>query len=219
MHFHHMLPFLSTLISSVTSSPIEARTCPSTNIITDGGFESGVEPPDVLPLTPGGNFWTVTNFIGYFSYSLTSPGSPNAGGQYAFTVSIYPAPYGGTSSITLVQTMKTCAGQNYSVAADYKFSESQNNACSISVQYPFKDTVGSVTTGSGTPGLTPGVWNKAGGTFQAVSSADKLSFVFKCEGRGVRNVYNLDNVVDIEGVSPVDGPKKGGTEAVDVSGD
>lgn len=195
MHFHHMLPFLSTLIPFVTSSPIEARTCPSTNIITDGGFESGVAPPGVAPLTPGGNFWTVTNFIGYSSYSLTSPGSPNAGGQYAFTASIYPGPYGGVSSLTLVQTMKTCAGQNYSVVEDYKFSESQNNACSISVQYPFKDTIGSVTTGSGISGLTPGVWNKGGATFQAVSSADKLSYVFKCEGRGVRNVISLDNVV------------------------
>lgn len=91
--------------------------------------------------------------------------------------------------------MKTCAGQNYSVVEDYKFSESQNNACSISVQYPFKDTIGSVTTGSGISGLTPGVWNKGGATFQAVSSADKLSYVFKCEGRGVRNVISLDNVV------------------------
>ncbi|KAL9019293.1 MAG: hypothetical protein Q9185_003468 [Variospora sp. 1 TL-2023] len=190
MHFHYIIPFLSILIPTVTSSPIEARTCPSTNIITDGGFESGVTPP-----TSGGNFWTVVKFLGSSTYSLTSPGSTNFGGRYAFTAALNADLNSDRSGEALIQRMRTCAGTNYSIAADFRFSESQNNACSISVRYPFKNTIGSVTTGSGTPGISPGVWYQTGSTFQAVSSADTLSFVFSCDGSGVRNRISLDNVV------------------------
>ncbi|KAL8922702.1 MAG: hypothetical protein Q9208_005015 [Pyrenodesmia sp. 3 TL-2023] len=192
MHPHHLLPFLLAIIPSITSSPIEARTCPSTNIISDPSFESGVTPAASAP-----NPWQVVGFIGSSSYSLTQPGSPNGGGKYAFTASLYPGPYsGGRSGETLVQTMKTCAGKNYSIIADIKFEKAQNNACSLSLQYPYKDTIGSVTTGSATPGTTPGQWSQTGSTFQAVSNADKLSFVFRCEGVGVsvNNFISVDNV-------------------------
>ncbi|KAL8903272.1 MAG: hypothetical protein Q9207_004041 [Kuettlingeria erythrocarpa] len=190
MHACFLLSFLFAIVPTIISSPIEPRTCPSTNIITDGGFESGVTPAASAP-----NPWQVVRFIGATTYSLTQPGSTNGGGKYAFTASLYPGPYsGGLSSETLVQTMKTCAGKNYSVTADFRFNEAQNNACSISVQYPFQNTIGSVTTGSGTPGITPGLWYQTGGTFQAVSNADKLSFVFRCDGSGVHNLISLDNV-------------------------
>ncbi|KAI4121344.1 MAG: hypothetical protein LQ338_006422, partial [Usnochroma carphineum] len=189
MHFHYVLPLVSALISAVTPSPIEARTCPSTNIIRDGGFESGVTPP-----TSGGNAWTVVDFRGASSYSLTSPGSTNSGGKYAFTASVYPGPYSPISGATLQQTMHTCAGKNYSITADIRFDQTQDNGCSISVQYPYKDTVGSVTTGSGTPGINPGVWDQTVSTFQAVSNADVLSIVFRCNGQNVHNLISVDNV-------------------------
>lgn len=42
--------------------------------------------------------------------------------------------------------------------------------------------------------ITPGLWYQTGSTFQAVSGADKLSFVFRCDGSGVHNLISLDNV-------------------------
>ena len=184
MHLHYLLAFASSLIPTITSSPLEARTCPTT-IIQDGGFETTTPNPD--------GPWSVVGSIPASSGGLTSPGSTNAGGQYAFTATVYPGPYNPTSGITLLQKMKTCAGKNYSVIADIKFSEAQNNHCSISLQYPYKNTIGSVTTGSATPGTTPGVWFQTAGTFQAVSSADTLSFVFRCE-QAAHNLMSVDNV-------------------------
>ncbi|KAL9601794.1 MAG: hypothetical protein Q9219_002284 [cf. Caloplaca sp. 3 TL-2023] len=193
MQLHHILPFLSAIIPFAISAPLEAlevrTTCPSTNLVKDPGFESGVEPP-----TSGGNAWTVGAFYGSSSYSLTSPGSTRSGGKYAFTASVFPGPYSDLSGENLIQTLTTCAGKNYSISADFKFNSTENNACSIAIQYPFKTTLGSVTTGSGTPGITPGIWYQTGSIFQAVSTASKLSILFRCNGQGVRNLISVDNV-------------------------
>ncbi|KAL8704572.1 MAG: hypothetical protein Q9201_002264 [Fulgogasparrea decipioides] len=191
MHFSTLLlPALLSLIPTVTSAPtadLEARTCRSTNIIKDGSFESGTTPQT------SGTVWTVVNTEGFYSsYSLTSPGSPS-GGKYAFTASMLPGPYDGTSIRELRQTLSTCAGKNYSITADFKFSQAANNNCSLAVVYPYKTTVGSVTTNSAIPGLTPGVWSTTGGFFQAVSSSSLLQFVFRCDNQE-RNSISLDNV-------------------------
>lgn len=151
----HLPLVLSTLAALALSAPtVTPRTCPST-IIHDGGFESGTTPP-----TSGGNAWTVTTFLGSSTYALTKPGSTNNGGKYAFTAILYPGPYSPTSGETLTQTLSTCAGKNYSITADYKFSTQANGECAIKVEYPFKDTRGSVTTGSA---ISPaGVWYTTG---------------------------------------------------------
>ncbi|KAL8713198.1 MAG: hypothetical protein Q9220_002719 [cf. Caloplaca sp. 1 TL-2023] len=185
----HLLPLLSLLIPTVTSTPLNPRTtCPTTNIIVDPGFESGVAPP-----TSGGTSWTVNNFIGASTYSLTSPGSTltPSGGKYAFTATLYPGPYSsGNSGDDLVQTMKTCAGKNYSITADFRFNATAGNACSIALQYPG----GSVTTGSGSGGIVAGMWYRTSAFFQAVSSADKLTVAFRCGG-GQHDFISVDNVV------------------------
>lgn len=183
-----LLPLLSALIPATTSFPIEARTCPSV-IINDGGFESGVAPP-----TSGGNAWTVVGFLGATSYYLSSPGANiHNGGKYAFTATVSPGPYSGQSGETLQQTLHTCVGKNYSITADFKFDAAVNNACSIKIEYPYKTTVGSVTTGSATPGLTPGVWATTGSTFQAVSTNSLLSIVFLCQNAAGDHI-SVDNV-------------------------
>ncbi|KAL8940900.1 MAG: hypothetical protein Q9216_002561 [Gyalolechia sp. 2 TL-2023] len=191
MRLSYVALLFSAFIPIITSAPLDARTtCPSTNLVKDPGFESGVTPS-----VSGSGPWIVNYFIGSSSYSLTSPGSINSGGKYAFTASLYPGPYSnGASGENLEQTLTTCAGKNYSIIADFKFNSTANNACSIAIQYPFKTTLGSVTTGSGTPGITPGVWSQTGSTFQAVSTASKLSIVFRCNGIGVRNLISVDNV-------------------------
>lgn len=190
MHFYYILPFLSALIPTITSAPFESRTtCPTTNLVKDPGFESGVTPP-----TSGGNAWVVNTFMGPSTYYLTTPGSTNSGGKYAFTASVYASPYGGVSGENLEQTLTTCAGKNYSIIADFKFNSTEKNACSIAIQYPYKTTAGSVPTGSGTPGITPELWYQTSSTFQAVSTASKLSTLFRCNGYGVHNLISVDNV-------------------------
>ncbi|KAL8665592.1 MAG: hypothetical protein Q9202_002096 [Teloschistes flavicans] len=189
MYFSKISYFtLSLLAPLISSTPIdlEARTCPTT-IIRDPSFESGTAPP-----TSGGNAWTVQGFLGSSSYSLTQPGSPN-GGKYAFTASIYPDPYGANSGEELRQTLSTCAGKNYSIAADFKFNQTANNACFVRLQYPFKTGVGSVTTYSATPGLTPNVWSTTGSIFQAVSTSSLLQFILQC-GNREHNFISVDNV-------------------------
>ena len=177
----------STLASLALSTP--APYCPVRRVIDDGGFESGVTPSASTP-----NPWKVDSFIGASTYELTSPGSTNAGGKYAFTSILFPGPFtDGASGETLKQTMHTCIGQNYSILADFKFESAANGNCAISIRYPFKDTTGSVTTGSATPGLTPGVWSTTGSFFQAVSSADPFSIVFSCSN-GEHNRISVDNV-------------------------
>ncbi|KAI4205957.1 MAG: hypothetical protein LQ350_000142 [Teloschistes chrysophthalmus] len=179
------LSLLAPLISS-TPMDLEARTCPTT-IIRDPSFESGIAPP-----TSGGNAWTVVGFLGSSTYSLTQPGSPN-GGKYAFTASLYPGPYSPTSGEELRQTLSTCAGKNYSITADFKFNQTANNACFVRLQYPFKTSVGSVTTYSATPGLTPNVWSTTGSTFQAVGTSSLLQFFLQC-GNNEHNFISVDNV-------------------------
>lgn len=166
-----------------------ATTCPTGPVIRDGGFESGTRP------SPSGwTAWTTTGEIGATTYGLTSPGSPNNGGTYAFTANLYPSRYSNRASgLTLVQTMNTCAGRNYSITVDYRFSDTANNNCALSIRYPFKTTTGSVTTGSGTSGIVAGSWYTTGSTFQAVSSADPFSIVFSCSN-GANNRISVDNV-------------------------
>ena len=178
---------LSTLGSLVLS--IAANACSTGLVIKDGGFESGLTPP-----ASGGNSWTVVGFIGASTYSLTSPGSTNNGGQYAFTAILYPGPYSnGASGDTLQQTMNTCAGHNYSILVDYKFDNAASGNCALSIRYPYKTTTGSVTTGSGIAGGTAGNWYTTAATFQAVSSADPFSIVFSC-ANGANDRISVDNV-------------------------
>ncbi|KAL8736558.1 MAG: hypothetical protein Q9181_002368 [Wetmoreana brouardii] len=186
MHFSTLLlPALLSLIPTITAD-LEARTCPST-IIKDGSFESGILPERT------GTTWINQETNGFYSkYALTSPGSPS-GGKYAFTVSPLSGPYNPVSTRELSQNLATCAGKNYSITADIKFESAANNNCSLAVVYPYKTTVGSVTTYSATPGMTPGVWSTTGGLFQAVSSSSLLKFVFQCVNRE-RNSISLDNV-------------------------
>ena len=186
------LSVLSTLaalaalaISAPTPADDTAR-CAVGPIIRDGGFESGKTPP-----TSGGNSWTVVGFSGSSTYSLISPGStlPN-GGKYAFEAVVRPGPF-SEGGETLTQTLNTCPGKNYSIVADYRFSAAVDNKCSVKIQYPFKDGVGSVTTGSA---IGPaGVWSTTGSFFQAVSSASKLDIVFSCTGGASDNI-DVDRV-------------------------
>ena len=162
-------------------------TCSSGPIIKDGGFESGVTPP-----TSGGDSWTVVGFVGSSTYSLTTPGSTNNGGRFAFTASLAPgARTGGQSAETLVQTLNTCAGLNYSILMDYKFDQTASNLCSVRIEYPYKTTSGSVTVGSGLG--TPGVWYQTGSFFQAVSSSSLFRIVFGCNG-SANDKISVDNV-------------------------
>lgn len=177
------------VLSTLGNLALSIATCPTGPVIKDGGFESGVTPP-----TSGGNSWIVDSFIGASTYSLTSPGSTNNGGQYAFTAILYPGPYSnGFSGDTLKQTLKTCAGHNYSITVDYKFDTAASGNCAVSIRYPYKTTTGSVTTGSGVAGGTAGNWYTTGSTFQAVSSADPFSIVFSCSN-GANDRISVDNV-------------------------
>lgn len=191
IHLHYRAEMRVALVLSALAglgaSVPTTNTCRTSSIIQDGGFESGATPP-----TSGGTSWTVVGFIGASTYTLESPGSTNSGGNYAFTAILYPGPYSsGVSGDTLTQTMHVCAGKNYSITADYSFSSTASNNCAISLQYPYKTTTGSVTTGSA---LSPaGVWYTTGATFQAVSSADPLKIVFSCSD-GANNRISVDNV-------------------------
>ncbi|KAG7009010.1 hypothetical protein G7Y79_00003g008780 [Physcia stellaris] len=185
MHFPLLLSAITTLPFTLSAPTASTNNCPST-IIRNGGFESGVTPP-----TSGGTDWTVVGFLGSSTYQLTQPGSTKNGGKYAFTAILYPGPYSPESGDTLTQTLSTCTGKNYSITADYKFDTQANGACSISIQYPYKTTRGSVTTGSA---ISPaGVWYTTGATFQAVSSSDRLDIVFSCGDRA-NNRISVDNV-------------------------
>ena len=189
----HLLPFFSAL--TITLLPLgrcvpTTSTCSTTSILRDPGFESGVSPP---PNVDNPSAWGVYIFFGSSTYALSQPGStlPN-GGNYAFTAILYPTYYSrGLSSETLTQTMTLCAGKNYSVLVDYKFDSQANGNCDVAIKYPFKDTQGSVTTGSG---LSPaGIWYTTGSTFQAVSAADRFDVVFTCRS-GANNRISVDNV-------------------------
>lgn len=184
MRFTSMLSALGSL-----ALLIAAQGCSTGPIIKDGGFESGITPP-----TSGGSSWTVDAFIGSSTYELSSPGSTNNGGKYAFTAILFPGPYSnGASGDTLKQTMNTCAGHNYSILVDYKFTTAASGNCALSIRYPYKTTTGGVTTGSGIAGGTAGNWYTTAATFQAVSSADPFSIVFSCSN-GANDRISVDNV-------------------------
>ena len=191
MHFNSLLRSCLALAAFTNAAPTPdaeaAAACSGGKIIRDGGFESGRTPP-----TSGGNSWTVVGFIGSSTYNLTSPGSTMNGGNYAFNAILRPGPFtNGASGETLTQTLCTQKGLNYSILADYRFDATVNNQCSVKVQYPFKDSVGSVTTGSG---ISPaGSWYTTGGFFQAVAKKSRLDFIFSCSG-GASNNIGLDNV-------------------------
>lgn len=187
MHFPLILSALTVLsgLALSTSTP----SCPSGPIIQDGGFESGRSPPPYA-----GTTWGVTRFLGSSTYSLTSPGSTNNGGNYAFTAILRPGPYsGGISGETLSQTMNVCPGRNYSITVDYKFESAADNNCAVMVRYPYKDTKGSVTTPSGVAGGEAGSWYTTAAFFQAVSRADLFEIVFSCSN-GASNRISVDNV-------------------------
>ena len=189
----HILLSIVGLTALVNGAPApqaddeSAKPCAQGPIIRDGDFENGKEPP-----TSGGNSWNVVGFIGSSTYDLTSPGSSLGGGQYAFEAIVRPGPFtNGASGETLTQTLHTCPGKNYSIVADYRFAAAVDNQCSLTVQYPFKDTVSSVITGSAIS--QAGVWSRTSAFFQAVSTNSKLDFIFKCAG-GVSNSIAVDSV-------------------------
>ncbi|CAF9931226.1 hypothetical protein IMSHALPRED_008565 [Imshaugia aleurites] len=165
--------------TAVSSSTAPAASCTS-NIISNGGFESGAVSP-----------WAVSAQVGNTASSVVKPGSTNAGGgAYAFSASLLGPQ--GVSSLTLSQVMATCAGTNYSVKVDYKFSSTALNDCSFKLQYPYKTSSGSETTPSALG--TAGAWYTTFATFQAVSNADVLTMVFSCSN-GQTDVIEVDNVV------------------------
>ncbi|KAI9791731.1 MAG: hypothetical protein M1816_003541 [Peltula sp. TS41687] len=186
MHFALILSSLAGLALAYPS--YGPPSCKPTTAISDGGFESGTTPSASRP-----NPWLTRLFIGSATYSLVSPGATiNNGGRYAFQASLYPGPFtNGASSLTLTQTMKTCAGQNYSIIADYWFQYGSENNCAIKIDYPYKTIRGSVTTPSNIS--PPGYWYTTSGTFQAVTNADQFNVVFSCSA-GTSNKIGLDNV-------------------------
>lgn len=182
MRFAFIVSILASL--SLAHPPDHCRT---QRVIRDGGFESGTTPS-----ASRANPWFVSDYIGSATYALTSPGSTTNGGRYAFTASLYPGPYSdGRSGLTLSQTMKTCTGQNYSILAEYRFEYGADNNCAVTIEYPYKDIRGSVTTPSAVS--PPGQWSFTGSTFQAVSSADPFKILFRCSS-GVSNKISVDNV-------------------------
>ncbi|KAL9105564.1 MAG: hypothetical protein Q9187_008686, partial [Circinaria calcarea] len=177
---------LATFAGLSYSAPTCTTTCPTVPVIQDGGFESGLTP------SAGATFWSVSYFVGSATYAITNPGSTNNGLYHAFTAILYPGPYSyGNSSDTLLQTMHTCPGQNYSVTVDYMFNSTASNNCALAVRYPYKTTTGSVITGSGLN--VAGEWRTTASTFQAVSSADQFSIAFSCRN-GASNRISVDNI-------------------------
>ena len=170
-----------------------ASQCSSGPVIQNGDFETGENPP---------NPWVVRGDLGFSNSSVVSPGSSShSGGYRAFGVSLAPGALSlgtssfllGTSSLNLAQTMNTCAGGNYSVEMDYRFTRS-TGACSVAIMYPFKDTRGSVTSPDNAAGTMAGKWTTVASKFKAVSTSDRLSVVFMCT-ENATNVINIDNVV------------------------
>ena len=142
----HITLLLATLSLPITFAA--AATCPTT-IIQNGGFETGTIASWTLDILSGGSN---TN------YGITTPGSS---GRYAFTAYVNPGgiPYSDGSE-RLGQVLSTCAGKNYSIIADIKFSQTASNDCSVKLEYPYKYERGSVTVPSG---LGPvGVWQTIG---------------------------------------------------------
>ena len=150
MHFTTIVSTFAGLAALTAAAPAAdaASKCgPAANKpIRDGGFESGKTPPTSGPA----DRWVVNGFVGSSTYALVKPGSTlPGGGQYAFEAVPRPGPFtSGASGLTLTQTLHTCPGSNYSIQADYRFAEAVDGKCSLKIQYPYKDTVGSITTGT-----------------------------------------------------------------------
>lgn len=157
---------------TVTSTSAPAASC-TNGIIQNGDFETGSESP-----------WVVTDIAGQTTNYIAGPGESSS--KYAFYASLHL-----TSSLTLQQTMNTCAGTNYSVSVDFNFSNTALGDCSLEIEYPYKATTGSVTWPSNI-GKTL-TWQTTSGTFQAVSNADVIKIIMQCT-KGQSNVYEVDNV-------------------------
>ncbi len=74
---------------------------------------------------------------------------------------------------------------------DFKFNATAENKCSVGLYYPYKTQQGSITTGSGIPGLEAGVWSRTVGFFQAVTTQDLVEVHFRCE-QNARNFISVD---------------------------
>ena len=83
--------------------------------------------------------------------------------------------------------MNVCTGYNYSISYDYQTPTQNPNDCSLTAQYPYKDTPRSVTKAN------TGGWAQNSVTFQAVTGVNLLRFTFKCKDGINANVW-LDNV-------------------------
>ena len=143
--------YFGTVFSALFILPLATpslSSCPS-RIIRDGGFESTFE-----------DAWNVLTFPAS-NFELTRPGSTNHGSKHAFTALAYPGPFSDGGAI-LWQDLRTCAGKNYSITADYRFSQ-ENDDCSMMIEYPFQDARGSVTIGGA---ISPaGIWYTTGMSF------------------------------------------------------
>lgn len=174
----------SPTLASSSAAPATTTAAPAacgSPVIQNGGFESGALAP-----------WTVSNRVGTNSYGIVKPGSPNAGGNaYAFEAYLQTpnSPYAGVCSLTLSQTLNTCAGTNYSVSVDFNLNANSLGPCSIELDYPYKSYQGRVTESSDVSGAG---WHTLAATFQAVSSADVLGMVLSCTAGG--ESIEVDNV-------------------------
>lgn len=168
-------------LSVSSSATTAASTACGSPVIQNGGFESGALAP-----------WVVSNQVGTNSYSIVKPGSTNPGGDvYAFQANLQTpnSPYAGVCSLTLSQTLSTCAGTNYSISVDFKLDANSLGPCSIEIDYPYKSSQGSVTESSAVSGAG---WHTLGSTFQAVSNADVFRMVLSCTAGG--EDIEVDNV-------------------------
>lgn len=135
----------------------------------------------------------MTDTVGQSTHSIVTPGSANPGGNtYAFDASLLlpTFPYNGVCSLTLQQTLNTCAGTNHSITLDYKLDSSNLGECSIKVEYPYRTTTGSVSVNGYVSPVR--VWDTMVATFRAVSNADVLMIVLSCTNGG--SDVEVDNV-------------------------
>ena len=147
--------------------------------------------------------WNITNVISPVTWGLTKPGSPNQGGTYAFDARLL-TPYShmsnGSTGLVLSQEMNTCPGKHYGIFMEYRFDDPASGNCSITLGFPFEDTLNMTTQYSGDEdGNRPHTWITMRASFQAVSSNEILGILVNCVG-DVWNNYSIDNVV----VDPID---------------
>ncbi|KAL9136180.1 MAG: hypothetical protein Q9175_002613 [Cornicularia normoerica] len=117
--------------------------------------------------------------------SIVTPGSTNAGGgNHAFDgyLNTPNAPYNGVASLTLQQTLNTCAGTNYSISVDYKLDPPSLGECTVRIEYPYKTSTGSVSENSHVSPVR--VWETTAAAFQAVGNADVFKIVLSYTAGG-----------------------------------